>query len=181
MPPNTRVRPLEHEHTPPNVYTHPTTQMHTPTRTHAPQHICMPPNTYARPPTSCTCRPAQGPAWVWAWASSEGEGMGIQHGCAWKGMGMHVGTQCEFEGKGVDRENEGMDHEDEGVDCEDEGVDCEDEGVDCEGEGEEHGQKCQGMGVSIETWCLGKCKGMWWAKAKVRKRRNVRGSSVNIK
>jgi hypothetical protein len=24
------------------------------------------------------------------------------------------------------------------------------------------------MGVSIETWCLGKCKGMWWAKAKVR-------------
>ncbi|KAF8470272.1 hypothetical protein DFH94DRAFT_697039 [Russula ochroleuca] len=82
---------------------------------------------------------------------------------------MHVGTQCEFEGKGVDREDEGVDHEDEGMDCEDEGVDCEDEGMDCEGEGEEHGQKCQGMGVSIETWCLGKCKGVWWAKAKFRK------------
>jgi hypothetical protein len=34
-------------------------------------------------------------------------GVGIQHGCVWKGVGMCVGTQCEFEGEGVDREGEG--------------------------------------------------------------------------
>ncbi|KAF8463794.1 hypothetical protein DFH94DRAFT_827458 [Russula ochroleuca] len=88
----------------------------------------------------CACRPAQGLAWVWVWvwASSEGKGVGVglQHGHVWKGMGMCVGTQCEFEGVGVDRE----------------------------GEGEEHGRKL-GVGVSIEAWCLGEGKGVWWARA----------------
>ena len=52
--------------------------------------------------------PARARARACAWASSEGEGVGvgIQHGHVWKGVGMCVGTQCEFEGEGVDHEGE---------------------------------------------------------------------------
>jgi hypothetical protein len=60
-------------------------------------------------------------------------GVGLQHGHTWKGMGMCVGTQCEFEGVGVDCNGDGKGNGKGNGEGDGKG-----EG---EGEGEEHGQK----------------------------------------